>query len=66
MEDLTHLVGMSEKDFQAKAISDEVEQVLGTIDSTIFQDDDNAMDYSMTIEPLKEAQPANLTVELKE
>ncbi|KAK4466315.1 SNF2 family N-terminal domain-containing protein [Cladorrhinum samala] len=66
MEDLTHLVGMSEKDFQAKAISDEVEQVLGTIDSTIFQDDNNAMDYRMTIEPLREAQPVNLTVELKE
>lgn len=66
MEDLTHLVGISEKDFQAKAISDEVEQVLGSLDSTIFQDDHNTMDYTMMLEPPTKAQPANLTIELRE
>jgi SWI/SNF-related matrix-associated actin-dependent regulator of chromatin subfamily A3 len=34
MADLTHLVGLTERDLKAKTISDEVESILGSLDSS--------------------------------
>lgn len=39
MQDLTHLVGLNEKDLRAKAISDEVENVLASLEVTASVED---------------------------
>lgn len=66
MKNLTRLVGMTEKDFRAKDISDEVERVLGSLDTIDSHYDHGKLNH-VGILPgaYVSAAPSGLTIELK-
>ncbi|KAK5631889.1 hypothetical protein RRF57_007603 [Xylaria bambusicola] len=52
MKCMTHFVGLSEIDYQAKRMSDEVEHILNSLDTTTRDDTDTAQPNAI-ITPLK-------------
>ncbi|KAK4165546.1 SNF2 family N-terminal domain-containing protein [Cladorrhinum sp. PSN259] len=67
MENLTHLVGMTEKDFYAKAISDEVEGILSSLDGTssIIDLGQNSTEYSEALNTSSIMLPNSVRVPLQ-
>jgi hypothetical protein len=57
IQNLTHLVGLAEKDLRARTISEEVENILGSLDGTASSDalaSEVTFSLSCLVTPLKE------------